>query len=346
MLTATLKKEAVPVSRQKVLELLRSCPEEHLSGEEIAQRLGLSRAAVWKAVDALRRDGYTVEAKPGLGYCLTAAPDALTEPEIRGFLGETAVVGRELVCLDSVDSTNTYLKKWALSGAPDGTVVTADSQSGGRGRMERVFQNPKGKLVALSALMRPPVPLERLTSITAQTAVALCGAVEEVCGVRPQIKWTNDLVIEKRKLCGILTEMALEGESGKLQYLVIGIGLNVHQTPEDFGPELAEIAVSLDMALGRPVSRPALAAAEIRALDRLYADICRGDVAKYVEEYRRSCVTLGKTVQLIAADGTRETARALDIDDDFGLLVRLEDGTERTVRTGEVSVRGMYGYVD
>lgn len=335
------------MSRQKVLELLKSRPGDYLSGEETAERLGLSRAAVWKAVDALRKEGYTVEARTGLGYRLLASPDALTEKEIRGFLGETALVGKNLVCLESVDSTNTYLKKQALAGAPEGTVVTADCQTGGRGRMDRPFRNPKGKLVALSVLLRPrQTPLERLSCVTAQTAVALCGAVEEVCGVRPGIKWTNDLVLGRKKLCGILTEMALEGESASLQYLVIGMGINVHQTAEDFGPELEETAVSLDMALGGAVSRPALAAAEIRALDRLYADILQGDTGWYLDAYRRDCVTLGKTVQLISSDGGRETARALDIDDEFGLLVELEDGTRRVVRTGEVSVRGMYGYVD
>ncbi|WP_312941352.1 biotin--[acetyl-CoA-carboxylase] ligase [Oscillibacter sp.] len=335
------------MSRQKILELLRSRPEDYFSGEEAAERLGMSRAAVWKAVDALRKEGYTVEARTGLGYRLLFAPDALTEKEIRGFLGETKLVGRELMCLDSVDSTNTFLKKQALSGAAEGTVVTADCQTGGRGRMDRPFQNPGGKLVALSVLLRPQgVPMTRLGCVTAQTAVALCGAVEEVCGIRPGIKWTNDLVIGRKKLCGILTEMALEGESGNLQYLVIGMGINVHQTEADFGPELREIAVSLDMALGKAVSRPALAAAEIRALDRLYGDILRGDTDWYLDTYRRDCVTLGKPVQLISSDGARETARALDIDDEFGLVVELEDGTRKTVRTGEVSVRGMYGYVD
>lgn len=334
------------MSRQKVLKLLKSRPADHISGEEIAQKLGLSRAAVWKAVDALRREGYTVEARTGLGYRLTGVADALSEAEIRGFLGETEIVGRELTCLDTVDSTNTYLKRRAMAGAAEGLVVTADCQTGGRGRMERVFQNPAGKMVALSVLLRPTVPLERLTSITAQVAVALCDAIEEVCGLRPQIKWTNDLVLNRKKLCGILTEMALEGETGQLQYLVTGMGINVHQTKADFSGEVAQMATSLDMELGIQVSRPRLAAAELRALDRLYGDIRRNDVGRYLEAYRRDCVTLGKPVQLISADGTRETAQALDIDDDFGLRVRLADGSGRTVRTGEVSVRGMYGYVD
>lgn len=333
------------MSRKKVLELLRG-KGAYVSGEEIAGTLGLSRAAVWKAVDALRKEGYTVEAKTGMGYRLAAAPDALTEKEIRAFLGETEIVGRSLTCLESVDSTNTYLKRQALAGAPDGLAVTAESQTGGRGRMSRSFQTPPGKLVALSVLLRPTVPLERLTSITALTAVALSDAVEETCGVRPQIKWTNDLVMNGKKLCGILTEMTLVGENAQLQYLVIGAGINVRQTRQDFTGGVEKIATSLTMELGRDVSRPALAAAELRALDRLYADIRRNDTGRYLDAYRRDCVTLGKTVQLIAADGSRETVEALDVDEAFSLLVRAQDGSVRTVRTGEVSVRGMYGYVE
>lgn len=334
------------MSRQKVLELLRSRADHYLSGEEIAEQLGLSRAAVWKAVDGLRKEHYTVEARTGLGYRLIAAPDALSEKEIRSFLGETALVGRKILCLEEVDSTNTYLKQQALKGMADGTVVTAECQTGGRGRTDRQFQTPRGKLVPLSVLLRPTVPIERFTSVTALVAVALCDAVEEACGLRPQIKWTNDLVLHGKKLCGILTEMALEGEMGQIQYLVMGAGINVHQTRDDFAGELAAVATSLDLETGRSISRPALAAAEIRALDRLYADICENKTKRYLDIYRRDCVTIGKTVQLLSMDGTREVAQALDVDENYSLLVRLADGTERIVRTGEVSVRGMYGYVD
>jgi BirA family biotin operon repressor/biotin-[acetyl-CoA-carboxylase] ligase len=211
--------------------------------------------------------------------------------------------------------------------------------------MDRPFESPKGKQVILSALLRPTLPPQHLTGITAQTAVVLCDAVEEACGLRPGIKWTNDLVIQGKKLCGILTEMALEGETGQVQSLVIGAGINVHQGEEDFGPDLADKAISLDQAAGKPISRPQLAAAEIRAMDRLYRDLCGGHTDWYLDAYRKDCVTLGKTVQLLYGGERRETAQALDIDEDFGLVVRLEDGTVRTVRTGEVSVRGMYGYV-
>ena len=332
------------MSRETVLELLRGGAGDFLSGEELSRRLGLSRAAIWKAVDALRKEGYVIEARTGLGYRLTAVPDAMSEAEIRSFLGRTAVVGRELRCFDTLDSTNIRAKQLAQEGAPDGTVVTADLQTAGRGRMDRSFQSPRGKGVYLTALLRPNLPPERL--VTAMAGVAVCDAVEELCGVRPGLKWPNDPVLGGKKLCGILTELSLEGETGRVQHLVLGIGVNVGQRAEDFSPEVAEMATSLSMALGRSVSRPALAAAEIRALDRLYARLLAGDLTADLEAYRRSCVNLGKTVQLISPDGTRETAQALDIDRDFSLVVRTGTGETKTVRSGEVSVRGMYGYTE
>lgn len=332
-------------SREAVLSLLRN-EGAFLSGEEISRRLGLSRTAVWKAVDVLRREGYEIEARTGLGYRLTAAPDAMTEAEIRSFLGRTAVVGRDLRCFEELDSTNIRAKGLGMEGAPDGTVVTADLQTAGRGRMDRSFQSPRGKGVYLTALLRPNLPPERLLPVTAMAGVAVCGAVEELCGVRPGLKWPNDPVLGGKKLCGILTELSLEGETGRVQYLVLGIGVNVGQRLEDFSPEVAEMATSLSIALGRPVSRPALAAAEIRALDRLYADLLAGNLAPYLAAYRRDCVNLGKSVQLISPDGSRETAQALDVDNDFSLVVRTAAGEIRTVRSGEVSVRGMYGYIE
>ena len=334
------------MSRETVLALLRSGEGAFLSGEELSRRLGLSRAAVWKAVEALRREGYGIEARTGLGYRLATVPDAMTEAEIRSFLGETAVVGRELRCFAELDSTNVYAKKIALSGAADGTVVTADFQTAGRGRMDRSFQSPRGKGVDLTALLRPGLTPDRLLPVTALAGVTVCDAVEELCGVRPGLKWPNDPILGGKKLCGILTELSVEGETGRVQYLVLGIGVNVLHRAEDFSPEVAEMATSLFMALGHPVSRPALAAAVIRALDRLYADLTAGRLARYLDDYRRNCVNLGKTVQLVSPDGTRETAEVLDVDRDFSLVVRTETGEEKTVRSGEVSVRGMYGYVE
>lgn len=335
------------MSRETVLRLLRARPGAFFSGEELSRALGLSRTAVWKAVDALRREGYAVEARPGLGYRLAAAPDALTEPEIRNALGEwTGTVGRRLCCLDTVDSTNTYAKQLALSGGEDGTVVTADCQTAGRGRMDRSFQSPAGKGIYLTALLRPGLPPERLLPVTALAGVAVCRAVEDTCGLRPLLKWPNDPVLDGRKVCGILTEMGMEAETGRVQYVAVGIGVNVSQTEEDFPPGLRGMAVSLAAALGGPVSRPALAAALIRELDSLYGALRSGDLSAYLAAYRSRCVNLGRTVQLLTPDGGRETARALDVDEQFGLVVAGEDGKVRTVRSGEVSVRGLYGYAE
>lgn len=332
------------MSRKDVLELLRR-EEGFLSGEDLSRRLGLSRAAVWKAVDALRRNGYEIEARPGLGYRLAAAPDALTEPEIRSFLGPTAIVGRELRCFEELDSTNNYLK--ALTDASDGLAVTAEYQTAGRGRMDRSFQSPRGAGVYLSVLLRPELPPDRLPSMTALAGVAVCAAVERLCGVRPGLKWPNDPVLNGKKLCGILTEASLEAETGRLQSMVVGIGVNVAQKPEDFSPEVREMAASLLQVLGRPVSRPRLAAALLEELDKAYAALLAGDLSAYLAAYRRDCVNLGRTVRLIPfGGGERETAQAVDIDGDFSLIVRGADGEERTVRSGEVSVRGLWGYTE
>ena len=331
-------------SREAVLSLLRN-EGAFLSGEEISRRLGLSRTAVWKAVDVLRREGYEIEARTGLGYRLAAAPDALTEAEIRSFLGETAVVGRELRCFDELDSTNNYLK--TQTAAPDGTAAVADSQTAGRGRMGRSFQSPKGRGIYLSVLLRPPLPPERLLPVTALAGVAVCAAVERVCGVRPGLKWPNDPVLNGKKLCGILTEMSREAETGRVQSLVLGSGVNVGQGPEDVSPEVRKMATSLLQALGQPVSRPRLTAALLEELDRAYAALLAGDLSAYLAAYRRDCVNLGKTVQLIPfGGGERETAQAVDVDGEFSLVIRGSGGRERTVRSGEVSVRGLWGYAD
>ena len=333
------------MSRKTMLALLRSAGDGYVSGEQVSEQLGLSRAAVWKAVDALRKQGYDIEARAGVGYRLVSAPDLVTEEEIRAHLPQSAAE-RPIHCFDEIDSTNTYLKKLAMTGGLHGTAAVADRQTAGRGRMNREFQSAGGKGIYLSVLLRPEVQPEKLLPITALAGVGVCRAVERVCGLHPLLKWPNDPVINGRKLCGILTEMALEGETGRLQYLVLGIGLNVAQTAADFTPDVAAMATSVNEAAGRPVSRAQLTAAILEEVDSLYDALCRGDTADYLAEYRARCVNLGKTVQLIRPDGRRDTVTAEAVDEEFSLVVRHGDGRQETVRTGEVSVRGMYGYVE
>lgn len=330
------------MSKERVYEMLRERPGMFASGQELSARLGISRAAVWKAVDSLRRDGYTIEARTGLGYRMLNIPDRLVEREIRRLLPVWARCP-DLRCLKEVDSTNSYLRREALLGAPHGMAVVANSQSAGRGRMSRSFVSPPDRGVYLSVLFRPQKPPEELMGVTGMAAVAVCNAIERVAKVRPGIKWTNDLVLGGKKICGILTELSLESESGMAESMVIGAGVNVSHTAEDFGPELAEIATSLALE-GYQALRPALIAAMIGESFQLLEDL-NGRTARWVEAYRRDCVTLGKQVKLMWNEGQTE-ALALDVDDQFGLVVRLPDGTETVVRTGEVSVRGMYGYTD
>jgi len=332
------------MSKEQVLRLLQS-GGEYVSGESISETLGITRAAVWKAVDALRRDGYDVESRKSRGYRLVAAPDRLGETEIRARLGETERVGRTLLCYDRIDSTNSCLKRAASEDAPDGTVAVADEQTGGRGRRGRSFLSPAGKGVYLSALLRPPLEPNRLLPLTGFVAVAMCSAVERAAGVRPRIKWTNDLVLNGKKLCGILTELSVEGESGALQYVIIGVGVNVSQTREDFAGELENIASSLAIETGRRISRAALAAAMIEELDRMYAALLVGDTKPYLDAYRRDCLTIGREVQLLWQD-VHERVRAVGVDDELGLEVVRADGTRDIIRTGEVSVRGLYGYIE
>lgn len=330
------------MSREKVLALLRERQGEYLSGEAMSRELGISRAGVWKAIEGLRQEGYTIASASNRGYRLEAAPDKLRAGELSGAL-RGALVGSRLMCLDVIDSTNTECKRQAMAGAAEGLVVTAEEQTGGRGRRGRGFQSPREKGLYLSALFRPSLEPGQVSNFTAWAAVAVCDGIEACCGLRPQIKWTNDIVLNGKKLVGILTELGLESESNALDYLVTGIGVNVNHAPEDFSEDIRDMAVSLAQVLGHPVRRAELAAQIILALDRMYAGF-PGNKEEYLKRYRADCITPGRQVQLITPASRRE-ALALEIDDSFNLVVELPGHSRETISAGEVSVRGMYGYV-
>ena len=322
------------MTKEEILTLLEGA-EGPVSGSEMSRRLGVTRAAVWKGVEALRKEGYVIESAPNRGYRLLTGPDRLRAGALAG---AGTLVGAALECLDTVDSTNTYLKNRAAQGAPHGLVVTAEEQTGGRGRLGRSFQSPRGQGLYLSALLRPDVPPAQAVGMTAWVAVAVCRAIEGLTGLRPAIKWTNDILLGEKKLCGILTEMGVEGESGALQYVIPGIGINVSQQPEDFPPEVAAIATSLAQHMEKPPSRVALARALIGELDRMLADF-PGQKERYLEEYRRRCTTTGRRVRVLSP-GRERLGFARAIDGDFCLVVEFEDGTVEAVSGGEVSVRG------
>ena len=248
-----------------------------------------------------------------------------------------------LLWFDTIDSTNTQAKLLAAQGAPHGTVLIADHQTGGRGRRGRSFHSPAGTGIYMSVILRPDCLPTDLMHLTCAAAVAMCDAVERSAGFRPGIKWTNDLVFGKRKLAGILTELGLS-PTGKLDYAIIGIGINLCQQPEDFPEEIREIAGSLASVSGQEIHRATVAAAMMDALYRMDQQLLTGKES-ITEQYRRDCITLGQEVSVIRADGAVRHGTALDIDAEGALLVRYPSGEIEVVNSGEVSVRGMYGYV-
>ena len=325
----------------EVLELLLHA-DGFLSGQAISNQLGVSRAAVWKKVKALQEAGYEIDSVTNRGYRLRACPDVLTQEQLRAALGPHPWAD-QIVLRETVDSTNNLAKQLGADGAPSGTVVMANEQTGGRGRLGRSFSSKAGTGLYFSLLLRPDAAPDRLAALTACVAVATCDAILEVCGVRPGIKWTNDLVLNGRKLSGILTELSLEAEAGTVSYVVIGIGINVNQKLEDFPPEVQPVATSLLMATGQKVQRAALAAALIRSLSRM-AETYLTEKAVWIDRYRADCLTIGREVQILRGEHA-EPAHCDGVDEDAALLVSYPDGRRERIFSGEVSVRALYGYV-
>lgn len=246
-----------------------------------------------------------------------------------------------LLWFPTIDSTNVQAMRLAADGAPHGTVLIAGHQTQGRGRLGRSFQSPQGSGVYLSVILRPDCPPEQLMHLTCAAGVAMMEAVETVSGIRPQMKWINDLVIGSKKLGGILTQMSVD--KGLVRYAVIGIGINCLQKEGDFPPEIAGLATSLSMAAKKSIKPEVLAAAMVEALHKMSLRLF-SEKSQIMEAYKQNCITLDKDIQVLRPDAIRPGV-AMDLDEDGGLLVRYPDGSQETVSSGEVSVRGMYGYV-
>ncbi|MBO4242076.1 MAG: biotin--[Clostridiales bacterium] len=319
--------------------------EDFISGEILSSRLEISRAAVNTAVKALRSEGYNILSSTKKGYKIIDPPDKTGYGELLHYLPEDRV--KLIHSFDEVSSTNDTLKQLSFDGAPGGTVVIADYQSKGKGRRGRSFDSPHGTGVYFSYLMRPSIAPADASQITARTAVAVCRAIRRSCGIDPQIKWVNDLVAGSKKVTGILTEMTFESESGTIDSIVIGIGINVDQKETDFPEDIRDIAGSLMMAKGEYIRRAPLVAALTEEMDILSSSMPDG-TSDYLSEYRKRCLTLGKEVSVVKVHDSGEVPRhgtAVDINPDFSLKVRFEDGHEEDLMSGEVSVRGLYGYI-
>ena len=325
------------MEKDTILSLLLQA-DDYLSGEQISQTLGVSRTAVWKQIKALRAKGYEIKAKTNGGYKLISLPDTPTQDAVFAKL-QGKHLCPEIIFLDEIDSTNTYLKQRAENGAKHGAVCIANAQTAGRGRRGRSFESKKGQGLFFSILLRPEegtLP-ENLSAITAFAAVAVCDAIAKTVDITPKIKWVNDILVEDKKLVGILSELSLSAESGQVDYIVIGVGINVRQQAEDFSPEVRETATSLDILTGEYVSRVTLAANLIAAFDHMYQAQKR-DAAALIARYRLLSCTIGRDIDVITAT-EKKMAYALDIDENCGLLVRYDDGEEDTLHYGEISIR-------
>ncbi len=320
----------------QILAAMRGAGEAGASGAELAKQLGVSRAAVWARVEDLRKLGYDIAASPHHGYVLRASPDALHGDDLQARLGQTRVVGREIRVFKETDSTNDIVDKLAHDGVPEGIVVFAESQTQGRGRLGRRWLSPPGKGLWFSLLLRPDLNPMAATQLTVISAVAVARAIERETGLSPGIKWPNDIMFGQRKCAGILIE--LSAEIDHIRHAVLGIGLDVNLSREEFPEELREIATSLRAEAGRPLDRPALAAALLRELDHVYSRLCAGDFHQVGDEWMRRCTTLGRRVTLRVGDRTiTGTAEALD--DEGALLVRNEHGRVERILGGDVTTQ-------
>ena len=325
--------------KDKVLTALReSCG--YVSGQELCERLSVSRTAVWKAVSRLKEEGYEIDSVPNRGYCLLTSPDAMTEAEIRNYL-QTEIMARKLICFADTDSTNIQAKRLAEEGAPHGTLVCADQQTKGRGRRGRAWDSPPGEAIYMSLLLRPDIRPEHASMLTLVMGMAVADASNELMGQElAGIKWPNDVVIKGRKASGTLTEMSAEMDG--IHYVVIGTGINVNT--REFPKELNQ-AISLRQAVGHSFRRAELIALCMKYFEQYYMLFEKTeDLSLLLEEYDRLLVNRDQVVRVLEP-GHEYTGTALGINAQGELLVRCPDGHTEAIYAGEVSVRGVYGYV-
>jgi BirA family biotin operon repressor/biotin-[acetyl-CoA-carboxylase] ligase len=332
---------------EKVLMKLKENENCFVSGEKLSEYMGVSRTAVWKYINELKKEGYSIESSSKKGYKLLPSQDILNAFEVRCNLN-TEVLGKKVVFLSTVDSTNEYAKKLAFEGAVEGTVVLAENQVCGKGRLGRAWASADKKGIWMSIVLRPEVPPEEVQLITLAASVAVVKALRESTGIEAGIKWPNDIILDNKKVCGILTEMNSEMEA--VNFIILGIGINVNQLTEDFPDEIKKTAVSL-RAYSQNVgtgtyfyNRSEIIKKLLFELERIYIKIISNDLKEVTEEWKKYSVTLGKEVRVLTK-GDTFTGMAEDITKDGRLVVACADGIKREILSGEVSVRGLLNYI-
>ena len=334
--------------KEKILRILKENPEGYVSGQQLSERLGVSRTAIWKHINGLKEEGYGLESSTNRGYRLVEIPDIVSDSEIRDGL-VTDFMAQHIEVYETLDSTNIRAKQMAEQGAPEGTLIVAQQQTQAKGRRGRGWTCEKGLDIYMSVILRPALTPQETTMLTLVAAMAVVEGIRQQTGVPAVIKWPNDIVVDGKKLCGILTEMS--SETDYVHYAVVGIGINTNR--QSFPPEIAQVAASLMQIQGECTRRSPLIAAVMNAFERRYTQFVRSrSLAPMREEYTALLVNLNQKVAVYrGVPGSLQekadvafTGIARGIDESGGLLVETEEGMQ-TVISGEVSVRGIYGYV-
>lgn len=323
-------------------EILRYLKEAdgYISGQELCERFQVSRTAVWKVVRQLEAEGYEIEAVRNRGYRLKTAGDILSQAEILSSI-RGSWAGREILYLDEVDSTNTAAKKAAENGAVHGTLVVSERQTGGKGRRGRAWDSPRGTGIFMTLILRPNMAPVHASMLTLVAALAVADGIRECTGAESLIKWPNDIVMSGKKICGILTEMSADPDC--INYVAVGIGINVNM--EEFPEEIRGVAASIFTETGKKTKRSLLISAVMAAFERYYEVFMKTtDMRGLLEDYNGKLANCGRTVRVLDPAG-EYSGTAIGIDREGELLVEMEDTTVRRVLSGEVSVRGIYGYV-
>lgn len=324
--------------KAEILKMLRET-DSYVSGQELCNKFGVSRTAVWKAINQLKENGYEIEAVQNKGYHLLSAPDVMDVTELES-IHSTEWAGCELYYYDSIDSTNTKAKELAEEGHPSGTLVVADRQTAGKGRRGRSWESPSGIGIFMTLMLKPEINPNHASMLTLVAAMATTRAIRRVTGVPAMIKWPNDIVMNGKKVCGILTEMSAQFDY--INHIVIGIGINVHN--EDFPEEIAQTASSIYLESGQHIHRASLIEAFLEEFEDVYAEYLKTeDMEGLMKEYDSMLVNRGRQVRVLDPKEPFE-GKAMGITKKGELIVDTWE-SRKLVSSGEVSVRGIYGYV-
>lgn len=326
--------------KDEILTILKNNENSYVSGQTISEHLGVSRAAIWKYINKLKEEGYVIESVSKLGYKLVSAPDLLTSQEIDEYLN-TKYIGRNIIHFDTIDSTNTKAKELAAQGEIDGTLIISEEQTLGRGRLGRQWCSPKYKGVWMSIILKPNIDPLNASNITLIAAAAVHEALKTF-NITTQIKWPNDIILNNKKLCGILTEM--NSELNQINYIILGIGVNVNISKEEFPEELKNIATSIFAETKEMFSRKELVASILNHFEAFYEEFIENKNLSFIIDIcRKNSILLGKEIQLYNR-GKLITGKAIDIDESGLLVIEHKDGSIEKIISGEVSMHGLFNY--